>query len=230
MRESVGDIMSENIKKIDTLDVNFLEPLSEGSDWYCGTDYSCGDLYEAEEMYYGGVNIKPNKLIFVHRPDGTVYEPIKLTQAQYFSRPIEIDEVIYIMLVDFLNRKIFVLDMGKELGNWNHPTTEVSVIADIPLREVDDCYGLLMHKSPLMITRQCDNTFEVVWPEKAKFAVDPAEAFVYRDGDELFFSKWYEDPDYREEVVVRHFPDGEIIRTIPGTILITPDKQTWVIG
>lgn len=222
--------MSINIKKIDTDGIEFLEALSEGSDWYCGTDYSCGDLYEAEEMYYGGVNIQPNRLIFVHRPDGTVYEPIKLTFAQYFSRPIEIDQVIYIMLVDFFNRKIFVLDMGKELGDWRHPTTEVKVIADIPLGEVEDCYNLLLHKSPLMITRQSGNTFETVWPEKTKFTVDPNEAFVCRDGDELIFSKWYEDPDYREEVVIRHFPDGEIIRTMAGNIMITPDQQMWVIG
>ena len=55
-------------------------------------------------------------------------------------------------------------------------------------------------------------------------------SFDSREGDKLYFSRWYEDPDYREEVVVRHFPHGEIRELIPGVLMEMPDGQKWILG
>ena len=48
----------------------------------------------------------------------------------------------------------------------------------------------------------------------------------------LYFSRWFEEPDgsdYREEVVVRRYPAGEVLEVIPGTLWEMPDGQRWVL-
>ena len=79
-----------------------------------------------------------------------------------------------------------------------------------------------------MLTRQADNSFEVVWPERVKFPIGPTESFCFREGERFYFSKWYEDPDYREEVVVRD-PDGSVLETFPGAINFMANGEKWVL-
>ena len=47
-------------------------------------------------------------------------------------------------------------------------------------------------------------------------------------GDRLYFSAWFEDPDYREEVVVRSFATGAVAERIPGALMEMPDGQRWI--
>ena len=88
---------------------------------------------------------------------------------------------------------------------------------------VEDCYNLMPHLSPLCLTRQTGERFQLLWPERADFAIHPAESFCFREGERLYFSRWYEDPDYREEVVVRRLPDGEIVEQLRGALNVMPD-------
>ena len=60
--------------------------------------------------------------------------------------------------------------------------------ASMPLAEADDCYNLLLHGSPLMVTRQGpENDFQMIWPDKCRFAIGDTETFYFRDGDRLYF-------------------------------------------
>ena len=81
----------------------------------------------------------------------------------------------------------------------------------------------------ITLTRQTGQRFQVLWPEKADFPIHPAESFCCREGDKLYFSRWYEDPDYREETVVRRMPDGEILDSFPGSLLELPDGRQWLL-
>lgn len=210
------------MKVIETKGIQFIEPLASQSEWYCGTDFSCGELYEAEELYYAGERFEPNRLIFIHHPDGEVVEPITLEKNQYFGRPIQIKGVIYIILVDFDRQIIQIYDCDDGFQS-------VSLFAEILLSEVADCNNLLLRGEPLMVTRQgAENKFEVIWPEKLSFAVDETEAFIYRDGEEWVFSRWREDPIYREETVLRR-KDGSIIEVLPGNLFITPAGEKWIL-
>ena len=38
---------------------------------------------------------------------------------------------------------------------------------------------------------------------------------------------WYEDPDYREEVLMRDYDTGEVLEQIPGSLRSMPDGQRW---
>ena len=72
---------------------------------------------------------------------------------------------------------------------------------------------------------------EIIWPEKTQFEMGDHDSFYLRDGDKLYFSRWYEegdDADYRywEETVVRDLT-GEIIEVYPGDVRKMPNGEMW---
>ncbi len=214
------------MKTIETGGILSLEPLGGGSQWYWGSDYAQGDLYEAEELYRDGHRVNCNRLVFVHCPDGRVVEPVKGRAGQYFGRPAFFDGKIQILLADFPGDRIGIFQYDDE-GNT------VSLTAWLPRAEVEDCYNLLLHQSPLMLTRQAhDGMFQILWPERVDLAIGERESFVCRKDDKLYFSQWDEGPegqDYREEVLVRRYPTGEVLEVIPGAWQEMPDGQIWLL-
>ena len=212
------------MKIIETKDINHIESLDPDSEWYWGTDYACGDLYEAEEVFLKGKRFEPNRLIFVHYPDGKVYEPIPAKENQYFGRQRYVDGAIHILMVDFSEGQIRVLKYVPD-------TEELSVRVEFPLSEVKDCYNLMIEDdSPLMIYRQgWENRFQVIWPDRIDFAVGERESFQFHEDGLMFFSEWSEETEYREEIVVREYATGKIVERMPGTAISMPNKQHWIL-
>ncbi len=212
------------MKKIDTQGITYIETLEGSKDWYWGTDYTSGDLYEAEELFKQGHPINQNRLLFIHYPDGKTVQPVVVGKGQYFGRPIYYDNRIYILMVDFPNGKIKILQ-------FNDATEQTLALVEIPLATVEDCYNLLLKTSPLMLTRQSsDNKFQILWPEKVEFNIENTESFYFRIGEKLYFSAWYEDPDYREEIMVRNMDTSKIVDRVSGSITVMPDGQMWILG
>lgn len=211
------------MKIIATNGITYLEQLEGSTEWYWGSNYTNGDLYEAEEIYYSGKQFKPNRLIFVHYPDGQVVEPIPAKDFQYFGRPAYSEGSIYVLLVDFHKKEI-------RLERCSDDLKIISNVVSIPLSEVEDCYNLLLHGNPIMITRQGgDETFQVIWPDKTEFAIDCRETFVGRQGDKLLFSEWHEDPEYREELNVRDYSTGALLEKIDGAERTMPNDEHWIL-
>ena len=210
------------IQKIATGGIAYLAPLTGSGGWYWGTDHTAGDLYEAEELYRDGRRIRQNRLIFVHYPEGRAVEPVKAREGQYFGVPAWDGGRLVILLADFPAGEIRLL-------SWDDASLTLSPILTLPRGEVEDCYNLMPHVSPLMLTRQTGERFQILWPEKADFPIHGEESFCCREGDKLWFSRWYEDPDYREEAVVRRMPDGEIIDRFPVSLLELPDGRQWLL-
>ena len=204
------------LKRIGTGGISYLAPLPGSGDWLWGTDCTSGDLYEAEELYRDGHRIRQNRLILVHWPDGRVAEPIKARAGQYFGRPVWEGEGPVLLLADFPAGELRLLRY--EMGSG-----AVTSIVTLPRAAVEDCYNLMPNLAPLCLTRQTGERFQLLWPERADFAIHPAESFCFREGERLYFSRWYEDPDYREEVVVRRLPDGEIVEQLRGALNLMPD-------
>lgn len=97
-----------------------------------------------------------------------------------------------------------------------------------------DCYSLLLFSSPLMLTRQgSDGRFQILWPDRAEFPLEDNGGFQGRGEDgRLYFSRWFEELDgsnYREEVVARRYPTGEVLEVTPGTLWEMPDGQQWLL-
>ena len=214
--------MFGGMQKIPTGGITGLTPLAGHSGWYWGSDFTSGDLYEAEELYRAGHRIRQNRLIFIQAPTGRVLEPVAAKEGQYFGVPVYDRGRIVILLADFPAGEIRLLGCDGESG-------ALTPIVTIPRGKIADCYNLMPHTAPLMLTRQAGDRFEILWPERSDFPIAPSESFDHREGDRLYFSKWYEDPDYREEVVVRRVPDGKILAQCRGSIFDLPDGRRWLL-
>lgn len=195
----------------------------ETDEWYWATDYIHGDLYEAEELFRQGHPVKSNRLYLIHYPDGTVYEPVPPVDGQYLGYPVYDDGTVVLLVVNFAKSKIHIL-------RFLHQQEKTQEVVQLPLSTVKDCYNLMLHTSPLSLTRQPDDgIFEIIWPEKTSFVINDRETLNFRDGDKLYFNIWYEDPDYREETLVRSLRDGKILDQFPGDICIMPNGERWLI-
>lgn len=215
------------MKLIETKGITYLEKFPESAQWYWGTDYTCGDLYEAEEVFRAGKRFEPNRLIFVHFPDGIVYEPVQAGEGQYFGRPACIDGLIYFLLVNFDENLI-------QIFQCSHNMETIIVLTQFSLNEVKDCYNLRIDGSPVMVTRQGgDNHFQIIWPEKVDFVIGERESFFARKDGKMYFSEWNEEDDeqstYTEEVNVREYPTGKLIEKIPGSVMPMPGGENWIV-
>ena len=199
-----------------------MELVRGGTDEWCwSTDFIHGDLYEAEELFRMGHPVQSNRLYLIHYPDGTVYEPVPAVVGQYLGYPVYDNGTVALLVVNFPEGIIRIV---------RFQPGETSEIAQIPLSAVKDCYNLILHTDPLSLTRSPgDCTFEIVWPEQVRFPIEERETLNFRDGDKLYFSAWYEDPDYREETVVRSLRDGTILDRFPGDIRIMPNGEKWFL-
>ena len=214
------------MKLINTKSITYLERLQGTTKWYWGSDYLHGDLYEAEEIFNNVHKIKSNKLLFVSYPEGDVIEPIKPFDGQYFGIPKYYDNHIIILLVDFNEQLI-------KIEKYNEITSEIKNIVSIPLDKVKDCYNLMLHTHPLMLTREGgEGDFEIIYPNETKFKVGSKESFYFRKDEYLYFSVWFEDEyeEYHEDVIIRDINTGKIIDRIKGSIISMPDGQVWLLN
>ena len=217
------------MKIIETNGISYIEPVSGATrEWYFGIDYEHGDLYEAEEIYKEGYPINGRNLYLVNYPNGVVYVPVPKKSGCYCEKPIYFEEKIYILNLDFPRGLIQNFQFDCE----NH---ETKIHVELQLSSVKDCYNLSLQISPLTLTRQCvgTNEFEIVWPERIKFKMDDHDSFYLRDGDKLFFSRWYEEGegvDYRywEKTVVKNL-SGQVMETLDGTVYSMPNGELWII-
>ena len=210
------------MKTIQTNGIPYLDPLTGSPDWYWGMDYTGGDLYEAEELYTDGHRIDRTRLILVRRSDGAAFEPIPAVKGRYFGKPVFSEERIILPEADFPARQIRLWQVDPE-------RMEPSLLAVVPRDSFEDCYNLMPSPSPLMLTRQTAEVFEILWPERKTISIDPHESFCFRDGDLLVFSRWYEDPEYREEAVFRSLEDGRVVSTDRASACLMPDGQKWLL-
>lgn len=210
------------MKILDLHGVTNMEPVRGGtSEWYWSTDCIHGDLYEAEELFRMGHPVQSNRLYLIHYPDGTVYEPVPAVAGQYLGDPIYDNDSVALLAVNFQEGTIRILRFR---------AGETQEVEQLPLSAVKNCYNLMLHTSPLSLTRQPgDNTFELVWPETVRFAIGERETLNFRAADKLYFTVWHEDPDYWEETVVRSVLDGKILDRFPGDIRIMPNGEKWLV-
>jgi hypothetical protein len=186
--------------------------------------YEHGDLYEAEELFRDGKPVNGRNLCLVHYPDGEVFFPVPKTEGHYSETPVYFEGGIFIIDVDFLQGLIRI--MRFDCGDHS-----IRVHAEIPLSAVKDCYNLQLHISPLSLTRQCDNTLEIIWPEKLSIPINDHDSFFLRDGEKLYFNRWHEEgegADYRywDETIVRNLA-GDVTETLPGDVMLMGNGELW---
>ena len=140
------------------------------SEWYWAADYVHGDLYEAEELFRQKKSVQSNRLYLIHYPDGMVYESV---DGQYLGYPVFDGESVVLLVVNFTESAIHIL-------RFLHQQEKTQEVVRLPLSAVKDCYDLILHTSPLSLTRQPnDGTFEIIWPEQIRFAISSRETLNF---------------------------------------------------
>lgn len=213
-------------KELRTGGISFMEPVpgAEGS-WYYGISREPGDLYEAEEIFLAGEKVKGNDLVLISYPEGILYRPLPRKEGTYSDTPVFFRESIYLLNVDFPGDLVRIVC-------FDCRSHESRLFRELPLSGIRNCYNLQLHTEPLTLTRQGDeDVFEILYPERTSFAMDPHESFFLREGERLYFSRWQEEGegrDYRywEETVVRSLT-GEVLEILPGDVFPMPDGSLW---
>ncbi|NLZ49768.1 MAG: hypothetical protein GX895_13510 [Clostridiales bacterium] len=214
-----------NIIKIEGLTGCYPEGIEGTTEWYfCkeGKDNFC-DLYEAEEIYkvskiFGGMNCH-----LIHFPEGTLHSPFKLRENLYVESPIWDNGKIYFLSVDFSMNLI-------QIHCYFPEERRLESIKELPLDVVEDCYNLRLETTPLMLCRSGNNGFfEIIWPERKKIEIGDRETIIFRHGEDLYFSEWYEDPDYHENVIIRDLNTGKVKDKFEGNLLRLPNEVFWRI-
>ena len=199
-------------------------PLGEDSCWYYGMDLPSGDIYEALEEAAAGNVPRGSRLVLARFPDGKTAEPLPAKPGRILTDPVCRAGVLYLLAADIPEGTVTA-------WAFDGQTEELSQIACLPLEKAGSGYNLLLHVWPPMISLQPnDGTFTVLWPEEVTFPIGPRETFNFREGELLYFTTWYEDPDYREETVVRDARTGAELDRFPGDIRRMPDGTGWLVG
>jgi len=47
------------------------------------------------------------------------------------------------------------------------------------------------------------------------------------EGNRLYFNRWFEDPFFREETVIRDKDSGQILEVLSGDVHIMPNGEMW---
>lgn len=212
-----------NIIKIDGITGYYPEQIEGTSEWYfCkeGKETSW-DLYDAEEIIKSGKIFSGMNCHLIHFPDGTVHSPFELSENIYIECPVWDNENLFFLSVDFCKEVI-------QITCYFPNEQRLEIIKELPLNIVDDCYNLMLKTSPLMLCRDSNNCIlEIVWPESKKIEIGRAEGLLFRDGEDLYFSEWYEDPDYHENVIIRDLSTGRIKDKFEGYLCKLPNGVYW---
>jgi hypothetical protein len=141
----------------------------------------------------------------------------------FIEQPIWDNGQFYFFSVDFTKQKI-------QIYSYCTDSQKLETVVELPLDIVEDCYNLKIKASPLMLSRAANNgIYEIVWPESRKIEIGPTEVILFRNGEDLYFSEWFEDPDYHENVIVRDFNTGKIKEKFSGYLCELPNGVYWKI-
>jgi hypothetical protein len=214
-----------NIIKIEGVTECYPEQIEGTSDWYyCkeSKDIFC-DLYEAEEIIKSGGKFSGMNCHLIHFPDGLVHSPFELRENLYIDSPVWDNDKLFFLSVNFCEKLIHI--------NCYFPEEKrLDLIKVFPLEIVEDCYNLMLKTSPIMLCRDANKgVLEIIWPENKKIAIGKTESLLFCNGEDLYFSEWYEDPEYHENVIVRNLNTGKVKEKFNGYLRRLPNGVYWKI-
>ncbi len=236
------------IREIKGLENGYFENIEGTSEWYYShvSSKSFCDLYEAEEIVNDGYTFVGMGCALIHYPDGKVFKPFEIKENIYVEKPVFLNGKIYFLEVDFdkkVMRVIYIdseelissnFEDGKESNEDKFCNISIEDIkhveAEISLSEVEDCYNLMLKIAPVMITRGGnDGYFEIIYPENKIYNIEDREGFDFRNGEDMYFASWDENPEYEDFIVVRDYESGEVKSVEKGSIFRMPNGEMWKI-
>lgn len=193
----------------------------EGTDaWYFSQWTPCTEAYEVPD--YDG-EYPGTRLIFFEYPSGEVFEPVKQEANVFLEQPVydRENDTFGVLRYDFNLKKIQVLAIKSKNSN-------VEVLLELDFPTTHDLVNVRLITSPLTMLQHNDETniSEFIWPEKKFIQLEENEAIHFQHEGKLYTSKWREELDYSEEMIVRNVY-GVVIERGPGSLKRMPDGSVW---
>lgn len=189
--------------------------------WYIGKGDLCSEPCEVptfKNKYPG------TKLYFIEYPSGKVFEPIKQEINVYLESPVyeNKDNSFGIIRYDFNSELIQVIVFYPE-------SYSIKIMTEIPFKKVGDMINVRLISSPFTLVKHYihNNSVDFLWPNEKEYKFEENESLYLQNEGKLYLTKWIEDPDYHEEIIVRDSVSGEIIERNPGYWRRMPDGFLW---
>lgn len=99
----------------------------------------------------------------------------------------------------------------------------------IAFSKAGDMINLRLIISPFALVKHDvhNDSVEFLWPKEINYEFEKNESLDFQDDGKLYLTKWIEDPDYREEIIVRDAITGQILERSPGYLRRMPDGSMW---
>lgn len=194
----------------------------DGTDfWYYGRWTPCSEAYEVPDFKnkYPGT-----RLYLIEYPSGKIYEPIKQEENVFLESPVFEcqDNSFAILRYDFNTEVIQVLIFKPE-------DSDVKVLTEMPFSKVGDMINVRLVTSPFALVKHNvhGDAVDFLWPKEMHLQFEANEGLCFQNNGKLYTSKWVEDPDYREEIIIRDAETGQIIERTPGYLRRMSDDSVW---
>ena len=197
------------------------ERVDETDLWYYAQWSPCSEAYEAldyKKEYPG------TRLYLIKYPSGEIYEPMGQEKNVFIERPVyeHKDNSFGIIRYDFSKEVI-------QLLIFKPGRSGVEVLAETDFSKVGDMINVRLITSPFALVRHDvqNDAVHFLWPREMHIQFEENEGLYFQDDGKLYTSKWIEDPDYREESIVRDAETGQILERSPGYLRRMPDGSVW---
>ena len=155
---------------------------------------------------------------------GEMFEPVKRKKNVCLSKPFyNVDESKFLVIrSDVKNQVIQLIKFGTTLN-------DAAVIFEMPLQNSKDMTNLFVVGNSDICAKYEDETFKMFYPYKTSFHLEEHESVFAVNNGNFICSKWIENPDYKEEIIIRSIPDGKIIDRKTGYSEIMPNGELWLM-
>lgn len=193
----------------------------DGSDkwFYCQLP---NDIYP-NDLLNENYKFEGTQLIILNL-QGEMFEPIKREKNVCLSQPFyNVDENEFLVIrSDFNNQVIQLIKFSTTLN-------DATVIFETPLKNGGDMINLLVVINSNILAKYEDEKFKMLYPYKSSFILEENESVFAVNNNQFICSKWFENPEYNEEIIIRSIPDGKIIDRKSGYSEIMPNGELWLM-
>lgn len=164
--------------------------------------------------------------LFLMNISGRIFEPIQQKHNVFLSQPIyNIDDnALAIIKYDFSKGSI-------QIVKYDIQTDYCSVVGEVSLSKGGDLINVrILQNSYVLVKHEpIKDITSILYPFEKKIQLEENEGLFLINDNKLISRKWIEDPDYREEIIVRDFNTTEITERKNGYASIMPNGEIWML-
>ncbi|MER0123970.1 hypothetical protein ABPH35_09945 [Streptococcus sp. ZJ93] len=197
------------------------ELLDGTSNWAFGKSPSYTDANDilVEKLDYQGTELY---LFDLHTRK--VYQPFPKEPMMYLENPVydPASQSFGLLRYDF-HRKII------QAYQYRPSEDELTLLTTLPFEKAGDLINVRLAISPFTLIKHEIHHFRthILWPVEDVCQWETNECLEYLDDQYFYTSKWVEEPEYVEEVIVRERNTKTIIRRQKGSITLLPNGELW---